>query len=71
LADWKNTQVLLKYINCLQHLNDFDIAQAVSVATALRSCLSSELDLGQAVLDFEEDLLQEQLVAAIGTPLPC
>jgi len=33
--------------------------------------LSSELDLGQAVLDFEEDLLQEQLVAAIGTPLPC
>jgi hypothetical protein len=68
LADWNNTQV---YFNCLQHLNDSDIAQAVSVATAPRSCLSSELDLGQAVLDFEEDLLQEQLVAAIGTPLPC
>ena len=38
LADWNNTQVLLKYINCLQHLNDSDIAQAVSVATAPRSC---------------------------------
>ena len=51
-----------------QHMNDSDIAASCTIcqrgysSVELLPSLNSELELGQAVLDFEEDLLQEQLV---------